>query len=133
MDGQSFLQLASGQMKAEDWRKKLLYEYYWEYNFPQTPTTFALRTDRYKLIQYHGVWDIDELYDLKNDPQEEHNMIFDKGQQKRIQQMRSELHQMLEMDGANRVPFSMKRSMGQNLRHRDRSKPAEFPPELMSE
>ena len=46
----------------------LLYEYYWEYNFPQTPTTFALRGKRYKFIQYHGIWDIDELYDLKNDP-----------------------------------------------------------------
>jgi len=83
------------------------------------------------LIQYHGIWDIDELYDLQNDPLEEHNLIFDKAQQGRIRQMRSELFKILAKDDANRVPFSMKRSMGQNLRRRSGSKPADFPPELM--
>ena len=45
------------------------------------PTTFALRTGRYKFIQYHGIWDLDELYDLKNDPLEEHNLIFSQSHQ----------------------------------------------------
>jgi hypothetical protein len=27
----------------------------WEYAFPHTPTTFALRGDRYTYIFYHGV------------------------------------------------------------------------------
>ena len=47
-----------------------LYEYYWEYAFPHTPTTFALRGDRYKYIFYHGVWDLNEFYDLQTDPRE---------------------------------------------------------------
>lgn len=131
MDGRSFLQLAAGKMKPSEWRPYLLYEYYWEYSFPQTPTTFALRGPRYKFIQYHGIWDIDELYDIKNDPYEQHNLIFDPKQQQRIRQMRSELHQILEKAHANRVPFSQKRSMGQNLRLESGSKPAEFPPQLM--
>ena len=50
---------------------ELLYEYYWERNFPQTPTVHALREDRYKYVRYHGVWDIDELYDLAEDPARE--------------------------------------------------------------
>jgi len=131
MDGQSFLELASGQQEPAQWRQRLLYEYYWEYNFPQTPSIFALRGQRYKFIQYHGIWDIDELYDLQNDPLEEHNLIFDPTQKSRIRKMRASLFGMLEKDHANRVPFSLKRSMGQNLRRRSGSPPADFPPELM--
>ncbi len=44
--------------------------------FPQTPTMHALRTDRYKYIHYYGIWDIDELYDLQEDPLETNNLIF---------------------------------------------------------
>ena len=64
LDGQSFLPVAQG--KPGTWRQTLLYEYYWERNFPQTPTVHALRGNRYKYIHYHGIWDIDELYDLGN-------------------------------------------------------------------
>ena len=73
-EGQSLLPLARG-MSVSDWRKELLYEYYWEFNFPSTPTTFALRTDDYKLIQYHGIWDTEELYDIKNDPKEREKKV----------------------------------------------------------
>src|SRR5690606_37229055 len=41
MDGRSFLRLARGEQV--EWRDALLYEYYWERNFPHTPTLFALR------------------------------------------------------------------------------------------
>jgi N-acetylglucosamine-6-sulfatase len=133
MDGRSFLQLAAGRVKPSEWRQNLLYEYYWEYNFPHTPTTFALRTDQYKFIQYHGIWDIDELYDLKNDPNEEHNLIFSGQHQQLITKMRTDLHQILVAADANRVPFSHKRRMGANLRLRNGSEPAVFPPQLMRE
>lgn len=133
MDGQSFLQLAAGQVEASAWRKNLLYEYYWEYNYPHTPTTFALRTPQYKFIQYHGVWDIDELYDMKNDPHEMHNLIFSKEHQPLIAKMRGDLHQILLESDANRVPFSHKRSMGSNLRLKSGSSAADFPPQLLRE
>ncbi|NOZ38598.1 MAG: sulfatase [Planctomycetes bacterium] len=133
MDGQSFLQLASGRMKPADWRQNTLYEYYWEYNFPHTPTTFALRSAQYKFIQYHGIWDLDELYDLESDPHEEHNLIFSEQHQDQIKKMRADLHQTLEVASANRVPFSHKRNMGRGLRRRSGSKPAVFPPQWMRE
>ncbi len=47
MDGRSFLPLARGERTP--WRDSLLYEYYWERNFPQTPTMHALRGARYKV------------------------------------------------------------------------------------
>jgi N-acetylglucosamine-6-sulfatase len=133
MDGQSFLQLAAGRMTPEDWRENLLYEYYWEYNYPHTPTTFALRTQQYKFIQYHGVWDLDELYDLQNDPHEQHNLIFSQQHQELITRMRADLHQILVTAEANRVPFSHKRRMGANLRLRSGAKPAVFPSQLLRE
>jgi N-acetylglucosamine-6-sulfatase len=133
MDGRSFLALAAGQAQAAEWRKQILYEYYWEFSFPQTPTTFALRNERYKFIQYHGVWDLDELYDLQSDPHEQHNLIFSQQHQQRITRMRRELHNLLLADGANRVPFSHKRRMGANLRRKGGSAPAVFPPQLLRE
>lgn len=131
MDGRSFLQLASGEMSPDAWRQNLLYEYYWEYNYPQTPTTFALRTQRYKFIQYHGVWDIDELYDMQSDPYEQHNLIFDPQHKQLIGDMRADLHTILETSQANRVPFSHKRSMGSNLRSAQGADPGDFPEPLI--
>ena len=86
-DGASFAHLPAYRSAAKEqqaseqrkrgWRDELTYEYYWEFNYPQTPTVFALRTDRYKYIQYHGVWDTEELYDLRSDPAESDNLIED--------------------------------------------------------
>ena len=75
MQGMSFYGLLTGEKK--EWRDAWLYEYFWERSFPQTPTVLGVRTDRYKLMQYHGVWDRYELYDLDNDPDEMHNLLAD--------------------------------------------------------
>jgi N-acetylglucosamine-6-sulfatase len=75
LHGRSFLPLLKGE--ATPWREAFLYEYFWERDFPQTPTVFGVRTDRYKFMQYHGVWDRYELYDLENDPDEMHNLLGD--------------------------------------------------------
>ena len=75
MDGQSFLPLAQG--KSISWRDYFLYAYYWEQNYPQTPTHFSLRGDRYKYITYYGLWDTDELFDIQSDPMEQKNLIHD--------------------------------------------------------
>lgn len=131
MDGQSFLGLATGKTKLKDWRDFLLYEYYWEYNFPQTPSQFALRGNKYKFIQYHGIWDIDELYDLENDPKEQNNLIFSKEHQQIVRNLRKKLHDELEKRDANLVPFGHKRNMGNGLRLRSGAEPGNFPEQFM--
>ncbi len=104
MDGQSFLPLLQGGAGPADDRE-FLYEYYWEHAFPHTPTTFALRGDRFKYIYYHGVWDFAELYDLQADPHEQHNLVFTPSYQETANQMRDRLFDRLEEAGAMFVPM----------------------------
>ena len=56
-------------------RTEFLYEYEWERDFPQTPTIYGLRTERYSLMQYYGIWDLDELYDNQKDPHQMNNLV----------------------------------------------------------
>ncbi len=131
MDGQSLRPLLS-EPNADTPREALLYEYYWEPAFPQTPTTFALREGRYKLIQYHGIWDTDELYDLATDPDETRNLILEPEQQNRVQRMRRRLHERLRASGGLEIPLGFKRNHGSNQRRTDGSKRARFPEHMIS-
>jgi N-acetylglucosamine-6-sulfatase len=125
LDGRSILPLLQG--KQVQWRDSLLYEYFWERNFPQTPTVHALRTDRYKYIRYHGVWDLDELYDLQNDPGEVRNLAADPAHAATVKQMNARLFQILESTGGMNMPLYPDRGGQSRLRHPDRSKSAQFP------
>ena len=110
------------------WREALTYEYYWEFNYPQTPTVFALRTDRYKYIQYHGVWDTEELFDLQADPGETRNLIDDPAHLEVKVHLRRALYASLaDRDGRHAIPFSEKFNQGAVFRHRNRSQAAEYP------
>jgi N-acetylglucosamine-6-sulfatase len=84
---------------------EFLYEYYWEYAFPHTPTTFALRGDRFKYIQYHGVWDTNELYDLRTDSLEQHNLVDVPAYRDTVLAMRRRLFDQLERTGGMQVPL----------------------------
>ncbi|MHC4397089.1 MAG: sulfatase family protein [Planctomycetota bacterium] len=94
MDGRSFLGLLAGKEVA--WRDAVFYEYYWEWNYPQTPTVHGVRTDRYKYMHYHGIWDIDELYDLQNDPDEMYNLINSPEHQELVKKLNSMVFAWLE-------------------------------------
>ena len=73
MPGASFIPLLQGN--AKNWRDRIFYEYYWEYDFPMTPTVFGVRTDTYKYMRYNGIWDQNELYNIANDPSEMYNLM----------------------------------------------------------
>jgi N-acetylglucosamine-6-sulfatase len=103
MDGRSFLPLLeSGKIP---WRDEIFYEYYWERNFPQTPTVHAVRTERYKYLHYHGIWDTDELYDLKNDPEEMVNLINEPQHKKLIEELNKKLFNWLEETDGMKIPL----------------------------
>ena len=107
MQGRSILPLL--QLQEVKWRDKIFYEYYWEYDFPQTPTIHGVRTDRYKLIRYHGVWDTNEFYDLWEDPNEMNNLIASPEHQELIQTLSYDIYDWLENTGGMQIP--LKRSV----------------------
>lgn len=86
-------------------RDTVFYEYYWEYDFPMTPTTFGVRDSQYKLIRYHGVWDRNEFYDLKNDPKELNNLIESEQHQEKIIAMTEALYHWLEDTDGMQIPL----------------------------
>ncbi|MBC7920059.1 MAG: DUF4976 domain-containing protein, partial [Ferruginibacter sp.] len=131
LDGRSFLSLAGG--KTIPWRKALLYEYYWERNFPQTPTLHALRGDRYKYIHYHGIWDTDELYDLQTDPREATNLINRPDHQATVKEMNGQLFALLGETAGMYIPLYPDRGQQQNRRHPARSTAAGFPDHFLGD
>lgn len=127
MDGRSFLPLARGE--TIPWRKEFLYVYYWEKNFPQTPTTFALRTPSAKYITYYGLWDSDEFYDLGIDPEESRNLIHDPARSEEVRRMEDELYRMMDQLGGMEIPLNQPKGgfNDKRLRGRGGEKAADFP------
>jgi N-acetylglucosamine-6-sulfatase len=128
MDGSSWLSLAQG--RTTQWRPSMLYEYYWERNFPQTPTVHAVREDRYKFIRYYGIWDVDELYDLQNDPAEMNNLIESPAHQQIAERMRTQLFATLEKTHGMQIPLFPDTRDQSNLRDPNKSHAADFPEPL---
>jgi N-acetylglucosamine-6-sulfatase len=127
--GRSFLPVLEG--KQTQWRDGLLYEYYWERNFPHTPTMHALRGDRYKYIRYHGIWDLNELYDLQEDPLESRNLINSPAHAAIVTKMSGQLFDILEKTDGMNMPLYPDKGGSSNKRHPRRSKAAGFPEDFM--
>lgn len=104
MDGRSFLSILDNG-RADTWRETFVYQYFWEHSFPHTPTTYAIRSDRYKYIYYHGVWDKNELYDLATDPDEMHNLISVPAMRPQADSLRQAMFEFFEANGAMDVKF----------------------------
>lgn len=76
MQGESMVPLFNNEKKDVDWRDAVMFEYYVDDAYPYAgPDMLAIRTDRFKLVDNFLEDDIDELYDLKNDPGEMNNLI----------------------------------------------------------
>ncbi|HET6559261.1 MAG TPA: sulfatase [Prolixibacteraceae bacterium] len=103
MPGYSFIQLLKGN--ETNWRERIFYEYYWEYEFPMTPTMFGVRTDKYKYIRYHGIWDRNEFYDIQNDPNEMYNLIDKPELQAEIRKHLDSLNEWLEKTDGLQIPL----------------------------
>lgn len=130
-DGRSFLPLLKG--KEEGWRDEVLYEYYWEQNYPQTPTMHGLIGEKWKYVRYHGIWDINELYDLESDPHEQHNLILDPAQKDRIAAMNRRLFDLLEASGGENLPLLRDRGETFPWRKKSGSPQADYPGPWMRE
>jgi arylsulfatase A-like enzyme len=95
MQGQSILPLISFSQKQ--FTRDYLYYHYYEYGQDHTVIPhLGIRGKRYKLIYFYTVneW---ELYDLKNDPAEQKNLIHSGAYQKIIRQLKIELARLRDL------------------------------------
>ena len=68
-----------------------------------------MRTDRYKYIRYHGIWDTNEFFDLQEAPYETVNLIDRPELQDTIRSLANDLYDWLETTGGMQIP--LKRSV----------------------
>jgi N-acetylglucosamine-6-sulfatase len=106
--GRSWKALVQGT--STDWRKSFLYEYNYEKQFPYTPNVRGVRADEWAYMHYpHGDGNPDrhmaELYNLKSDPEELHNLINDPAQAGKVEELKKELDRLLKETDA--VPDQM--------------------------
>lgn len=87
MQGRSWRPLLQGQ--TNDWRKAFFYEYFYENNYA-IPTILAVRSETAKLVTYPGHDDWTELFDLKADPHEMHNLVSDPAHRDLLMRMQAE-------------------------------------------
>jgi len=91
MQGESMLNLISNNIE-NNWRKSFLFEYYKDASWPHAgPNHIAVRTNEFKLVESFLENDIDELYDLLNDPGEMTNLIGNSNYDAIENQLRVEL------------------------------------------
>ena len=128
-DGESFWTAVCSADPSQLDRQELLYEYYWERNYPHTPTLHAIIGGRWKYIRCHGLWDRDELYDLENDPGELRNLIHQAEHAERVAALNARLWEMLAESGGLEMPLLEDRGILFPWRHPDRASQAPFPVE----
>ena len=89
--GRSLVPLLEG--RSVPWRSSILLEYYTDQVFPRMLTMEyqAVRTERYKYIDYLELSGADELYDLQADPFEMDNLIATDAGQRLLPDLTAEL------------------------------------------
>lgn len=130
-EGKSAWPLMNGSLPAADWKPDdFIYEYYWEWTFPMTPGTFSITRGNRKYIQYYGIYDREELYDIAADPEEMHNLIDDPAYLEEKIALRQGLYDGLaDRDGRHVIPYSQRRAIGSVRRMEGGTGAASFPRE----
>jgi arylsulfatase A-like enzyme len=89
MQGRSLMPVLRGQTPA-DWRTSMYYRYYHDPGDHNTRAHYGVRTMTHKLMCYwkSGQW---ELFDLVNDPLEQHNLYGQPGHEQVTAELKAEL------------------------------------------
>ncbi len=92
IQGRSLLPLLKGEKTIGKWRDAIYYHFY-EYPAEHAVKRhYGIRTKRWKLMHFYNDIDEWELYDLKNDPSEMHNIYGDP----RYAKIQKKLHKQLQ-------------------------------------
>jgi len=123
VQGRSPVPLLAGD--ARNWRTSFLYEY-WVDLMDRIPRMLGVRTEDWKLIRYPDIDDMDEMYDLRNDPHEMTNLALDPKYADRHRQLGAELDRLIKETGYGARPIPEPppiRRRGTGNRGRRRSRP----------
>jgi arylsulfatase A-like enzyme len=93
MQGRSLRPLLRGRTPS-DWRTSIYYHYYEYPAVHSVKRHYGVRTRRYKLIHFYHDIDEWELYDLKTDPEEMHNVYDDSAYGAVVQELKAELKRL---------------------------------------
>ena len=103
-EGRSLVPLLRGERPP--WRDSLLIEYYSDTVFPRIRNMGyqAVRTGRYKYIDYLELDGMDELYDLERDPYEMDNLIGSATARERLPALQGELARLRGAPRGSQMP-----------------------------
>ncbi|WP_438988709.1 sulfatase family protein [Polaribacter sp.] len=102
MQGKSMVPLFENNQEELNWRTHFMFEYYVDDAYPYAgPNMLAIRSEKYKLIDVFLENDIDELYDLENDPGEMNNLINNDSYNQIEEELRSELEKLKQQYAYN--------------------------------
>lgn len=89
MQGRSFLPLLRGE-RPKEWRTSFYYRYYDYPGAHRVQPHYGVRTTGHKLIYFNRI-DQWELYDLRKDPAEMHNVVADSNYAPVVQELKAQL------------------------------------------
>jgi N-acetylglucosamine-6-sulfatase len=96
VQGRSLRPMLEGTSVA--WRESFLYEYFREDWLPGVPDMLGVRTRGWKYVTYPGLDGV-ELYDLRTDALELHNLAGDPAARERLARMQAELDRLCKETG----------------------------------
>jgi arylsulfatase A-like enzyme len=116
--GKSWRRLVQGE--TQDWRTAWHYEYNYEKQFPYTPNIRGVRTDEWAYMHYpHGDGGPDrhkaELYNLKDDPGELHNLIDEPRYAGKRAELQRELARLMVETGLTQDRMPLDEGIKQSL------------------
>ncbi|MEZ5041865.1 MAG: sulfatase-like hydrolase/transferase [Saprospiraceae bacterium] len=104
LQGMSLMPIIKNNFTA--WRNAFLIEYYTDTVMKRIVNMGykAVRSERYKYIHYLDLKDMDELYDLQEDPYELKNIINEPGKEALLSDMKQLLNELLVKTGDAAIP-----------------------------
>lgn len=110
--GESLTSIVNGKSPA-NWRNEFFFEHMYQPKRVSIPPTIGLRTESWKFVDFYKN-DFKQLYDLRTDPQEEHNLAYKPAYQAKLQALEARTAQYVNQYETERSDEVKKRQSFKN-------------------